>query len=185
MNTAIPYFKNLEKISNAIIVMGILLGTLGIIAIGYPEIAGKTTVAVLGIFLVFGAILRGTFAIFSFSMGRMILQYILAILMMITGLWLLTNQAAGLQTVTIVLGVFFIVDGGTFIVYSFSLKPIGVGGWLLFNGIIGILVGILIWIHWLESGSYFLGLYVGVKLFLDGVVYILTGYTARKNSPLN
>jgi uncharacterized membrane protein HdeD (DUF308 family) len=127
MNTAIPYFKNLEKISNAIIVMGILLGTLGIIAIGYPEIAGKTTVAVLGIFLVFGAILRGTFAIFSFSMGRMILQYILAILMMITGLWLLTNQAAGLQTVTIVLGVFFIVDGGTSIVYSFSLKPIGGG----------------------------------------------------------
>ena len=184
MNSNNPVSRSLEKVSNSITMMGILLIALGVIAVIYPEVAGKVTVAVLGIFLIFSAFLRGTFAVFSYSMGNMILQYILVILMMIAGIWLLTDRETGLQTVTIILAVFFIVDGITSIVYSFSLMPIGGGAWLLFNGIIGILLGILIWTHWPGSGTYFLGIYVGVKLFFDGLAFLLTGYTARKSASI-
>jgi uncharacterized membrane protein HdeD (DUF308 family) len=85
----------------------------------------------------------------------------------------------GMTTLTIVLGVMFIIDGISQVTFSFFLKPVG-GGMMLLNGIIGILLGILIFAKWPASGEWAIGLLVGIKLVIDGVALLSLGIVGKK-----
>jgi len=100
---------------------------LGIIAVIYLAVIGKISVVVIGVFLVIGGMLRLTFSIVSFSMGSLIMRFLYGLLMIIAGIWILMNPDMGLEALTLIMAIYFIVDGITGLVYSFSLMPIGGG----------------------------------------------------------
>jgi uncharacterized membrane protein HdeD (DUF308 family) len=77
--------------------------------------------------------------------------------------------------------IYFIFDGVTEIGYSYSKKPIGCGLYMLMNGIAGLLFGGLISYKWSKSSNYVLGIYLGVKLIVDGKMLSLTVYTIQKS----
>ncbi len=174
--------KGINKVSKSVIYIGLLALLLGIIAVAFPTGIGKFTTVVIGVFLILGGIFRLSFAIVSFSMGSMILRYLYAILMIVAGIWIIANPEMGLTALTMVMAVYFIVDGMTEIVYSFSLMPLGGGAYMLLSGIIGLILGGLIFFHWPESSNYALGIYLGIKLIIDGAMLSLTAYTVRKSA---
>lgn len=174
--------KGAIKSSNPVIIIGLLAMLLGIIAVIYPTVIGKISVVVIGVFLVIGGMLRLTFSIVSFSMGSIIMRFLYGLLMIIAGIWILMNPDMGLEALTLIMAIYFIIDGITGLVYSFSLMPIGGGVYLLISGIVGIVLGILIFSRWPESSNYALGIYLGIKLIIDGVSLSLTGYSVRKFS---
>ena len=88
----------------------------------------------------------------------------------------------GLEALTLVMAIYFIIDGITGFVYSFSLMPIGVGIYLLIGGIVGVILGVLILSKWPESSNYALGIYLGIKLIIDGLILALTGHAVRKSA---
>lgn len=161
--------------------IGILALVLGIVAVIYPAGFGKISVVVIGVFLVLGGILRLTFAVVSFSMGSLLMRYLYAILMIIAGIWIIMNPDMGMEALTLIMAIYFIIDGITGIVFSFSLMPIGGGMYLLISGIVGVVLGILIFTKWPESSNYALGIYLGIKLTLDGLMLALTGHAVRKS----
>ncbi len=180
MNNETTIIKGINKVSKSVIYMGLLALLLGIVAVVFPAGIGKFTTVVIGVFLILGGIFRLSFAIVSFSMGSMILRYLYAILMIIAGIWILSNPDTGLELLTMVMAIYFIVDGFTEIAYSFSLMPVGGGAYMLLSGIAGLILGILIFSHWPESSNYALGIYLGIKLMIDGAMLSLTAYTVRK-----
>ncbi len=171
----------LEKSSKAVALIGSIILLFGIIVIVYPLSAGKIATICIGIILIVGGILRLSFAIYSASMGPLLLRYLFSLLMILTGAWLIITPEAGLETVTLVLALFLIIDGITSIIYSFTLIPIGGGVYLLINGLIGILIGIFIWSNWPEASNYIIGIYLGVKIVIEGLAFILTGRTIGKS----
>jgi len=174
--------KGVKKTSKVIIIIGVLALILGIIALIYPTGFGEITAKVIGMFFVLGGILRSIFAIASTSMGSLLMRYLYAFLMIIVGVWIIANPDMSLQVITIGMAIYFIIDGITEIIYSFSLMPIGGGMFLLLSGIIGIILGILIFSKWPESSTYFLGIYLGIKLLIDGLMFAATGYAISKFS---
>jgi uncharacterized membrane protein HdeD (DUF308 family) len=182
MNSETTMIKGINKVSKSVIYMGLLALLLGIVAVAFPAGIGKFTTVVIGIFLILGGIFRLSFAIVSFSMGSMILRYLYAILMIIAGIWIIANPDTGLAVLTMVMAVYFIVDGFTEIAYSFSLMPIGGGAYMLLSGIAGLILGGLIFFHWPESSNYALGIYLGIKLIIDGAMLSLTAYTIRRSA---
>lgn len=182
MNSETTLVKEIKKVSKSVIYIGLLALLLGIIAVVYPAGIGKFTAVVIGVFLILGGIFRLSFAIVSFSMGSMILRYLYAILMIIAGIWIISNPSNGLAALTLVMAIYFIVDGITEIAYSFSLMPVGGGAYMLLSGIAGLIIGGLIFFHWPESSNYALGIYLGIKLIIDGAMLSLTAYTVRKTS---
>jgi DNA anti-recombination protein RmuC len=52
-------------------------------------------------------------------------------------------------------------------------------GWILFNGIISILLGILIIAQWPVSGLYAVGIYVGIRIMMQGWAMIALGRTGQ------
>lgn len=162
--------------------VGILIMALGIIAVIYPQSFGEISVQLIGFLIIISGFLRLVFAVLAPSMGSMLWRYLFAILMIVAGVWITMNPEIGLSSLTIVMAIYFIVDGITGLVYSFSLKPIGGGSYLLFSGIVGIALGILIFYKWPESSEYALGIYLGIKLILDGLVLALTGQGIKKTT---
>lgn len=171
----------LKKSSKAVALIGSIILLLGIIAIVYPVSAGKIATIFIGIILIVGGILRLSFAIFSASMGPLVLRYLFSLIMILTGVWLIGKPQAGLETVTLVLAFFLIIDGITSIIYSFLLMPIGGGIYLLINGLIGILIGFLIWSKWPEASNCIICICLGVKIVFEGLALILTGRSIGKS----
>lgn len=176
--------KAIKKSYTTILGVGILTLILGIIAIVYPESIGKVSVITLGVFIVIGGILRMVFAIFSASMGSYFMRLLFGIIMLAAGIWIISNPDMGLEALTMVIAIYFILDGITEIGYSFSLMPIGGGFYLLFSGIVSLIIGGLVFYHWPENSTYLLGTYIGIKLALDGLMIALTGGAIKKASEI-
>lgn len=177
-----PLQTAIKKSVKTIMAIGILTLVLGVLAIVYPEGIGKFSVMTLGVFIVIGGILRIVFAIFSVSMGSYFMRFLYGALMTAAGIWLISNPEMGLEALTIVMAVYFILDGITEIGYSFSLMPIGGGFYLLISGIVSLIIGILIFSNWPESSMYVLGIYIGIKLVVDGLMLALTSGALKKVS---
>jgi len=101
--------------------------------------------------------------------------------MILVGAWLIDKPDAGLDTITLVLALFLIIDGINSIIYSFTLMPIGGGVYLLINGLVVILIGFLIWSNWPEASNYIIGIYLGVKILFEGLALIITGRAIGKS----
>ena len=171
---------SLFKASKSLIIFGVLALILGILAVIYPANIGEVSSISIGIFLIIGGLFRLSFSFLSTSIGSMLLKYLYAFLMTGAGAMIVLNPDMGLEALTMVMAIYFIIDGITAAIYSFPLVPIGGGWFLLISGIIGVVLGIMIFTHWPESSTYALGIYVGVKLIIDGLMLFLTGSAIRK-----
>ena len=56
------------------------------------------------------------------------------------------------------------------------------GGWVLLNGIITLVLGILIWQEWPQAAYWVIGLFVGIDMLLDGWSLVITVLTVRSSA---
>lgn len=172
--------KGLLKATNLAMLIGFATLILGIFAIAYPGESGTFIVQTLGVLMILAGCLRFVFAIWSFSFGSMLWRYTLATLLTLAGYWLFSHPEINLNALTIVLGVYFVLDGVNQIQYYQSIKRYGSGPTFLISGLASIALAILIFMKWPESSQYALGIYVGIKLVLDGFSLGVSGYLSKK-----
>ena len=171
----------LKSFSKSLVTIGIIVFIVGLIAILFPIAFGKATVIILGIIFIIAGVLRLSFAIFSLHTGSVLLKYLAGILMIVAGIWMIADPDMGLNILTIFLAVYFIIDGISSLTYSFTMKPISGGAYLIAEGIISIILGILIWAHWPEESKFVLSIYVGIKLLFSGMAIMMTGKLMKNN----
>ena len=78
----------------------------------------------------------------------------------------------GLRVLTIVVIVYLIADGVSQILFAVPLAPGAGGFWVMASGILSVVLGVLIWRQWPVSGESAVGILVGLKLIMDGVVML-------------
>jgi uncharacterized membrane protein HdeD (DUF308 family) len=93
---------------------------------------------------------------------------------------MLGRPLLGLASLTLVLAVYFLVDGIFQIITAFQIKPHEGWGWVLLSGLAASLLGYLIWSQWPFSGVWAVGILVGINLFMSGWSMIACGGTARE-----
>ena len=98
----------------------------------------------------------------------------------ICGLLLLAHPLFGLGFMTLLLAVYFFVDGVCRITFALRLRPLPGWGWALFSGIVAALLGFLIWVHWPLSGKWAVGVFVGVQMIFGGWTMIAIASAARR-----
>jgi uncharacterized membrane protein HdeD (DUF308 family) len=166
------------------LVEGILLVVLGLLAVAVPVIAGLTVTIVFGwLFLISGLIgLFNTFAMRHAPGFRWSL--LSAVLGIVAGGWLLVQPALGLVSLTYVLIAFFIVEGVATIMYAIDHKAqlSSRWGWMLFSGIVDLILAGIIFAGLPESATWALGLLVGVNMLFGGTAMIGMALAA-KNPP--
>jgi uncharacterized membrane protein HdeD (DUF308 family) len=162
------------------IVLGILLIALGIIAIAAPFFASLATGIFFGWLLVVGGIIQAVYALRHNRPGSSFaLKLLLSALAIIAGILLIADPLAGVASLTLIIGIYFFIDGIFRVIMAFQLKPSANWGWVLFNGILMIILGILIWSQWPFSAIWVLGLLVGIGLLFSGIATVVLAAAAR------
>lgn len=159
--------------------LGIVLLILGMLAIAAPMFAGAAVSTMVAILLMAAGICRLIWAFRAETFGKGVLAFLLGGLTLGVGIVMLARPLIGLASLTLVLGVYFLLDGIFDIVAAFSIKPAKGWGWMVFGGAMSILLSALIWSQWPLSGAWAIGILVGVRLIFAGWEMIALGAMVR------
>jgi heme/copper-type cytochrome/quinol oxidase subunit 1 len=115
--------------------------------------------------------------------GGVLWQVLLAIVYGIAGIYMLMNPLLGVLSVTLLLAVFLLAEGILEIALYFRIRRVRHGGWILFDGIVTLILGILIWAHWPSSSVWVIGTLVGISLMFSGISRFMLSLAVRDLSP--
>jgi uncharacterized membrane protein HdeD (DUF308 family) len=152
----------------------------GIIAMFSPWEAGLVITIVVGWSAIFNGVAQIIFGFRTHGGWHVLLEVLLGIIYIIAGVYLLMHPIGGLLALTLILASFLLIYGVFALVLAFQIKPRGGWGWVLFDGIITILLGILIWAHWPFNSDWVVGTLFGISIFMSGVTRLMMSLALRK-----
>jgi len=158
--------------------MGILTIVFGVLAMMMPYITGQSVLTLIGILVMAGGITRMTWAFKAGSLGKGILRFVIGGLTLLAGLWIITEPFIAAGALTVVLAVYFFVDGFAEIMAALSL--VEGKGWLLFDGVVTVVLGVLLFMGFPFSGPLAVGVLLGIKLLLAGITMLTLGSAAKQ-----
>jgi uncharacterized membrane protein HdeD (DUF308 family) len=157
----------------------------GALAISAPYLTALTTlgtVLMCGILLMAGGVVQIVNAFLARSWRGFFVHLLGGILHLVIGLLMIRHPATMAAGITLVLAAGFMIGGGFHIVYTLFERFAG-WGWVLFNGIITLMLGIMIWQQWPESTEWVIGLFVGIDLLFNGWSWVMLGMLVRGARP--
>ncbi len=150
------------------VVLGLATVILGVLAMAAPLASGITVTAVVGILLIAGGIARTVFAFKADSFGQGALTFLFGGLGIVCGAVMLAKPLLGLTSLTMVLIAYFLVDGLTAMIAAFQLRPVKGWGWMLFGGLLSVVLAVLMWRQWPITGAWAVGVLVGANMVFAG-----------------
>jgi uncharacterized membrane protein HdeD (DUF308 family) len=180
MPTGIPMSaETLRKYRTWFMLYGALLVILGLAAIALPYIATLATNFLVGWLLLAGGVF-GLIAVFSAGREASGFWWNLftSIIYLLAGLALLFRPAAGILTLTILLAAYLLAGGIAKLVMAFGYKreiP-KAWGWVLFSGLVDLLLGFIIISGFPGTATWVIGLMVGINLLMMGVALVVAAY---------
>jgi uncharacterized membrane protein HdeD (DUF308 family) len=84
-----------------------------------------------------------------------------------TGVLMVSNPGIAAITLTLMIAMLLIV-AGAFRLFVGVLSAMPHRGWLVFDGIVTLVLGVSIWRSWPLSGLWVIGLFIGIDLIFDG-----------------
>ena len=157
------------------LIQGALMILGGILALIYPIVSSVAVVLFLGWVLIVSGVVQGISLIDARNVPHFWLQLVSVVLSIVVGLLLIRNPEQGLLTITLLLIVFFMVEGFSKVIFSLTIRPFPNWGWILVSGIIGILLSLFLWANLPVTAIWLLGLLVGIQLISEGAAL---GYLA-------
>jgi uncharacterized membrane protein HdeD (DUF308 family) len=160
--------EGLSRSWKALMVVGIVAILIGCLAILVPAVAAVGTAIFIGwVLLIVGALLVAA-AFSAHSVGTLLWRLLWAVLTVIVGLWLIVEPHNGTLTLTLVLGIYFLLMGITRTTIAFTARGQPNAGWLGLSGVCGLLIGILVLAKFPSSADWAIGLLVGIDLIFAG-----------------
>jgi uncharacterized membrane protein HdeD (DUF308 family) len=148
--------------------VGILVVVAGLLALLSPLVAGLSIAIAVGVLIIASGVSRLFLAFKMGSFGHGLLVFLLGLLSILIGGYMVARPGMALATLTLVLAVYFAVDGGFQIIWAFRLRPIQGWGWSLFSGIVSLALGIMIWRQFPVSGVWAVGTLAGIQMVFGG-----------------
>jgi len=168
-----------KKASGWSIVLGILMMLAGVVAMLEPELSGLVITLVIGWSAIFNGVAQIVYAFHTHGGWHKTVEIILGIIYVIAGGYLLVFPGVGLVTLTLILACFLLVYGIFALVLAFRMRPHKGWGWVLFDAIVTVLLGLLIWIHWPGSSMVIVGTLFGISIFISGVTRLMVSLALR------
>ncbi len=162
--------------------IGILLAVCGTAAVVVPSAtvaASFTAVIVLGILLMAAG---AATIVGAFWIGRssgFLFRLLVGVLYIMCGFVIAERPGASTLAMTMIVAVSFIVLGIFRAVGALVLR-FPHWGWVLLNGVISLIAGLVIFRHFPESALWVIGLLVGIEMLFHGWSWIILALAIRK-----
>ena len=168
--------------SGGSIVWAILLIVFGFLAIALPLATSVGVVIILAWLLVFSGAFQFIHAFRSHGAGSIAWKLLVAVLYLAAGLYFLMNPLLGVASFTLVLACFFVAEGAIDLVVYFGNRSVQGAGWILFDGIVTLILGIMVWSHWPNSSAWVIGTLVGISMIMTGYTRLMLSLAVRRIS---
>jgi uncharacterized membrane protein HdeD (DUF308 family) len=159
--------------------IGILLLIAGFLSLLAPLGTGLSITVMIGVLLLFSGGAKLVLVFQAGSLGQGILLVIFAVLSVIVGGYMISQPVSALAGLTLFLAAYFVATGIVQVIGAFGARPESGWGWLLFSGIVSVVLGAMIWRQFPLSGVWALGTLVGVQLIMSGWTLIAIGGVAK------
>ena len=163
-----------------LLVLGIIFVILGFIGLGRVFALTVASVFFFGILILIGGAVQLFESFKCKGWKSILLHVIIAILYFLIGIEFITNPMLASAVLTLILAIGFILVGIVRIVMAIQVRGTANWFWLLFSGIISVMMGLIIAARWPVSGLFIIGLFVAIELIFHGWSYILVALAARK-----
>lgn len=181
----VPLFSSIEYIQRhwkRFLTIGILLVLVGTIAIGAATVTSLVTVIFIACILLVGGIAKLIYSFWARQWSGFFLSLLVGLLYTLAGALFLAKPIPALAALTLLIGSLFIVSGAFKIIVALTQR-FDQWGWILFSGIIGVLLGSLVLAEWPAASLWVIGLFVGIDLIIYGWTCILLALTAKPQNP--
>jgi len=152
--------------------LGIILFVLGIVAAVYVGAASVAAAVMVGIFIAGAGVIQIIHAFTVMRWGQFFLWLIAGIIYTAAGVLCIIDPFAWLPALTLLLAAFFIIAGVMRMIIGFRVHYIGGAAWVIINGIVTTLLGIIILIQWPLSSFWIFGILIAVDLIFQGIGWI-------------
>jgi len=177
--------KSLHEHWGVFLIEGIILVILGAAAILVPPLATLSVAIFLGwLFLISGIV--GLITTFRMRHAPgFVWSLVSAVLGIVAGLVLIAFPASGALSLTLVVIVFFVIEGVATIMYALEHKRelSGRWGWMLVSGIVDLFLAAVIFAGLPVSAAWAIGLLVGINMMFGGLALIMMALHARAAMP--
>ena len=65
-------------------------------------------------------------------------------------------------------------------IYAFRMRPLAGWGWLLFDGILSLVIGMMLWVQFPSSALWALGILAGISILISGWTMVMLGVAIGK-----
>jgi uncharacterized membrane protein HdeD (DUF308 family) len=169
-----------RRASTLSIVWGVLLVALGVLAVGSPLVAAVAVNVVISWLIVVAGVVHLAVAFHRREVGSIIWRILVGLAYVFFGVYLIAHPAIGVASLTLVLASLFLVEGIFDIALFFQVRAVQGSSWILIDGIITLLLGLMIYLQWPSSSSWAIGTLVGVSLIVSGVTRVMMSFAVRK-----
>jgi uncharacterized membrane protein HdeD (DUF308 family) len=170
----------LRQASGWSIAWGVLLIIFGILAVGSPLLAAVAVNAVIAWLIVLGGVVHLVLAFHARRAGSLIWRLLVGLAYIFIGGYLLTHPLLGVASLTLLLASLFLIEGVLDMVLYAKLRPARGAVWLLFDGLVTLLLSLLIGVHWPSSSAWAIGTLVGVSMIMSGVARVMMSSAVRR-----
>ena len=170
--------NEIAQASKSAKIWGWITLVLGILAVLSPMVSGLAVAIMVAILLVIAGVTR---LVYAFQGGGF-WTGVFGVLAIAAGLFMLGRPLPGLISLTMVLIAYFLAMGISEIVAAIQIRPTQGWGFVLFSGIVSVILGFLIWNQWPLSAAWAIGVLVGIQLLFAGMTMITVGSVIKEAS---
>lgn len=172
--------NNIQKNRGWLLALGILFLILG--GLGMGMVVGLTLASMFffGVLLIVAGISQGMDCFKEKYWQGVLWHAFISAFYIIGGILVIYDPFLASALITALLACVLIVIGFSRFFMALSVRRDKGWGWLLFAGLISILLGAMILMHWPMSGLWIIGLFIAIQLIVDGWAYIFLAVSGWK-----
>src|ERR1700691_5223941 len=176
-NTGVEMVRHASTVS---ILWGVLLIVFGMMAVGSPFLAAVAVSVVVAWLIVLAGVVHLMLAFRAHGAGNMIWKVLVGIAYLCFGGYLIVHPLLGVASLTLLLASLFLIEGILNIVLFFKMRSVHGSSWMLVDGIITLLLGLMIYMQWPSSSVWAIGTLVGISMIFSGVARVGMSLAVRK-----
>lgn len=171
--------------SKALTLVGVLLCLFGVLLLLSPAAVGEAVIRVVALVLVITGVIQLVQGLRGGTFAHTTAGLILGVVVAGVGVLVWLNPEEGSGFLTVLLMIFFVVQGLWKLTSVIRFRGIRGSGLMLVSGITSLIFVYLLWKQWPLAGAWAIGVLVGLDLLLTGVTMLVLANALRKSRSSN
>jgi uncharacterized membrane protein HdeD (DUF308 family) len=173
---AISEFNRETRWSLVVSVLMILAGFLAIIV---PPLSGIAVTLFVAWLLILAGVAHWAYTWERRHQPGTSWGWLLGVLFIVVGIRMLMFPAVALASLTLLLGIYLFVNAGLEFFLALRLRPQNGWGWVLFDGMVALVLGVFILHRWPHNAVWVIGTLVGISILFAGISRFMLSLAAR------